>query len=183
MITANEFDLVFDCQQVFKQLMQAMANPGKVFSIGQNSAKLHQPSGSLLAIAMTLVDSRCRFSVAGDDGLAQAMHEVTLGVPTGVEEADYIFVPQAQDMDSARPAILERAKKGTLAEPHKSAAIFIQLDSLEGGPEALLRGQVWMGASPSACPRPGSAGSKSGSRWSWNFPRGWNCTSSRRTAS
>ena len=34
MITANEFDLVFDCQQVFKQLMQAMANPGKVFSIG-----------------------------------------------------------------------------------------------------------------------------------------------------
>ena len=65
MITANEFDLVFDCQQVFKQLMQAMANPGKVFSIGQNSAKLHQPSGSLLAIAMTLVDSRCRFSVAG----------------------------------------------------------------------------------------------------------------------
>ena len=31
MITANEFDLVFDCQQVFKQLMQAMANPESLF--------------------------------------------------------------------------------------------------------------------------------------------------------
>ena len=172
MITANEFDLVFDCQQVFKQLMQAMANPGKVFSIGQNSAKIHQPAGSLLAIAMTLVDSRCRFSVAGDDELAQAMHEVTLGVPTGVEEADYIFVPQAQDMDSARPAILERAKKGTLAEPHKSAAIFIQLDSLEGGPEALLQGPGVDGSIAIRLPQAGQRWIEERQQMELEFPQG-----------
>ena len=121
---------------------------------------------------MTLVDSRCRFSVAGDDGLAQAMHEVTLGVPTGVEEADYIFVPQAQDMDSARPAILERAKKGTLAEPHKSAAIFIQLDSLEGGPEALLQGPGVDGSIAIRLPQAGQRWIEERQQMELEFPQG-----------
>lgn len=39
MITENQFDPVFDCQQVFKALMNALARPGKIFSIAENVKK------------------------------------------------------------------------------------------------------------------------------------------------
>ena len=40
MRTENRFDPVFDCQQVFKALMNALAQPGKVFSIEENVKRL-----------------------------------------------------------------------------------------------------------------------------------------------
>ena len=30
MITENQFDMVFDCQQIFKALMNALARPGHI---------------------------------------------------------------------------------------------------------------------------------------------------------
>ena len=43
MITSDRFDLVFDCQKVFKQLMDALAMPGKIRSIAREGQNLEHP--------------------------------------------------------------------------------------------------------------------------------------------
>ena len=47
MITENQFDMVFDCQQVFKALMNALARPGKIFSISENAEKIGEKNYGL----------------------------------------------------------------------------------------------------------------------------------------
>ena len=55
MMTESRFDPVFDCQEVFKALMNAFAQPGKVFSIEKNVEKLEGQCASLTAAAMVLL--------------------------------------------------------------------------------------------------------------------------------
>lgn len=40
MVTSNEFDMVFDCQQIFKNVMNALARPGKIFSVTGSVQKI-----------------------------------------------------------------------------------------------------------------------------------------------
>ena len=63
MMTESRFDPVFDCQEVFKALMNAFAQPGKVFSIEKNVEKLEGQCASLTAAAMVLLDNWRSFYV------------------------------------------------------------------------------------------------------------------------
>ena len=56
MRTENRFDPVFDCQQVFKALMNALAQPGKVFSIQENVKRLGGDDAPFRAVALTLLE-------------------------------------------------------------------------------------------------------------------------------
>lgn len=157
MITSDQFDLVFDCQQVFKQLMDALAMPGKVYSIAREGEKLEHPQGMMAAAALTLVDNSCTFAVPRGESLEQELRQMTYGRPVSLEEADYIFLPESEKMEDTQvEETLEKAKKGTLSEPHKSAALFVGIPSLEGGGESVLTGPGVDGSISIRLPRAGT---------------------------
>ena len=140
MSSDHAFDLVFDCQRAFRRLLDAMARPGRVFSIREAIEKLDRAQAELYAAALTLLDNRCRFYVHQDAALAEALWEMTYAVLSPADQADYLFVPLGSDMEAARRDLLPRAKTGTLAEPHKSATFFVSVPCLTGKSSATLLG-------------------------------------------
>ncbi len=139
MIATNRFDPVFDCQKVFKSLMNAMARPGTAFSIAESVDKLNTPKAHVVATARTLLDNHCRFFVWNDAVLTEEIRELTYAEPASPEEADYLFVPRAADAADA-VALLSRAKTGTLTQPHRSATLFVAQEQLAGDEEVVLSG-------------------------------------------
>ena len=53
MITENQFDMVFDCQQIFKALMNALARPGHIETMAPQIEKLETDHAALLAAGLT----------------------------------------------------------------------------------------------------------------------------------
>ncbi len=156
MITENQFDMVFDCQQIFKALMNALARPGHIETMAPQIEKLETDHAALLAAGLTLLDNWRSFYVCGDaPELAQELKEMTYGVPAEPEKADYVFLPRGYQNQKSIREMLESVKIGTLPEPHKSATLFIELDQLCGGPETTLTGPGINGAITVTLPEEG----------------------------
>ena len=132
MITGNQFDNAFDCQKVFIAMMNALAQPGKVFHFAGIAKKITTVQQDLTAAALTLLEHFRSFYVEGNPALAEELHEQTYGQLASLSQADYLFYPR---MDGAVdiPGILQQVKPGTLAEPHKSATLLVLLPSFTGG--------------------------------------------------
>ena len=140
MLSDNQFDLVFDCQKIFKSVMNAMAKPGTVFSIKEQSDKLEEQNSVPLAIAMTFMDNRCTVYVDGNDDLLSMIREKTLAVKSDLEKADFVVVPEVEEKESLGVELLDSAKVGTLPEPHKSAMVIVGLHAIEGDTALVLEG-------------------------------------------
>ena len=56
MNTLHNFDEVFDTQRVFRKLLEAMSNPGRIVSVSEEKDRLFGDFPSFLAVAMTLID-------------------------------------------------------------------------------------------------------------------------------
>lgn len=136
-INEQEFDLIFDCQKVFKEIMNALARPGKVYSIKDSSRKLKGEHKALTAAALTLMDNRCRYFAKGEKEWEEEIRERTLAVQTEAEDADFWLIT---GQEAGCYEILEKAKCGTLPAPHKAALIFVELESLTGGEEMWMEG-------------------------------------------
>ena len=54
---AYQFDFVYDGQKIFRELLNAMANPGTVKNISNEVAKFQQMYAPLLAMGCTLLDN------------------------------------------------------------------------------------------------------------------------------
>ncbi len=140
MISMEQFDRVFDCQKIFKALMNAAARPGQVFSLLETERN-YSAEDYLSAIAMTLVDNRKTFFAEESKALEESILEQSYGVLSAVEEADYIFVPEAEKTSpKRRAALIGGAKIGTLPQPHLSATLFLMVPSFTGGPETVFAG-------------------------------------------
>lgn len=170
MITEARFDPVFDCQQVFKALMNALARPGVIFSIQDNLKKLPPEHAPLVAAGLTLLDNWRTFAVWSCSALSGQLRELTYGLPSPLEEADYIFLP----LGCGAPCreVLARAKAGTLPEPHKSATILIALERLTGGPRSQLRGPGVDGSLEITLPEEGLAWLRARQELAFEFPCG-----------
>lgn len=172
MITSNQFDAVFDCQKVFKTLMNAMARPGKIFSIADSAKKLEREQAALFACALTVLDNRCRFFVWENEVLSQDLIQMTYAVPSHKEAADYLFIPQTEEAATVHEAVLPAAKVGTLPEPHKSATLFIALESLAGDRQIRLTGPGVDGELSTALPEECIMWLQTRGRMAWEFPCG-----------
>jgi len=112
------FDAVYDSQKVYRLILEAMSHPGRVVPMG---------GYTLLSVAMTLLDNEVSFNLCGDDALADEIASLTLAGREPLETADFIFVCKPEYIKDA----IEKAKCGTLADPHKSATVIIQGSGLE----------------------------------------------------
>ena len=117
----HNFDLVFDSQKVFRLILEAMSNPGKVVFIKEYADKMNGEYPEILAIAMTLLDNEVSFNTCGNDSLSDEIASLTLAKRETIENADFVFVHDLNDMKYS----IENAKCGTLSDPHKSAVLII----------------------------------------------------------
>ena len=119
-----DFDTVFDSQKVFRRILEAMSNPGRIVQ-----------ADGILSVAMTLLDNEVSFHVCGSPDLSEEIVSLTLAGREAVETADYIFVCDRDGIISA----VKNAKCGTLTDPHKSATVII-IDNGESDCRVTLRG-------------------------------------------
>ncbi|HHX13762.1 MAG TPA: phosphonate C-P lyase system protein PhnH [Clostridiales bacterium] len=125
----HNFDAVFDSQKLFRLLLEAISNPTRIVDIKEIADKLFGSYPELLAVAMTLLDNETGFSIYGSDSLSADIAALTLARREAVSAADFIFVCDKSGIQEA----IEKAKYGTLAQPHKSATVVIQSDGAQAG--------------------------------------------------
>ena len=120
----HNFNEVFDGQAVFRKVLEAMSNPGRVVSIEEQAGKMHGNQQAFLALAMTLLDNEVSFDTCGDRELANDISLITLSKEVSLEEADFIFLNRKEDLEQ----VFRHAKCGTLADPQKSATIIMKAE-------------------------------------------------------
>lgn len=140
MLADNQFDMVFDCQKIFKNVMNAMAKPGTVFNIKEQCDKLGEKNRVPLGLAMTFMDNRSTLYVDGNEELLFSIKEKTLAMKSDVEKADFVIAPHVEEKESYGVQLLDSAKVGTLPEPHKSALVMVGLHTFDGDKSLLLEG-------------------------------------------
>ncbi|MDR2712175.1 MAG: phosphonate C-P lyase system protein PhnH [Clostridiales bacterium] len=140
LLKKHSFDTVFDSQQVFRLILDAIAHPGRIINISCYHSKFAAckdgnlpPAGAhcvsrqygdypeFLAMAMTLLDNEVSYNTCDNHYLADEIMSLTLAKQATVGDADFIFVCDPKDIDD----IIANAKCGTLSDPHKSSTVVI----------------------------------------------------------
>lgn len=134
---AFDFDFVFDTQYVFRKLLDAVAKPMSIVSIDKVE-KSFSAFPYLTALGCTLLDNATEFYVEKNSELAKSLNSLTLSKQTTIEKADYIFLSSELNYETIK-TIFEKAKKGTLADPHKSSTIIIYCDDFDGDEKISIR--------------------------------------------
>jgi len=122
LLKKHSFDTVFDSQKVFRLVLEAVSNPTRVVNIKEISEKLFGEFPEILTIAMTLLDNEVSFNTCENRLLSDEITSLTLSERKKLHEADFIFVNDSSKIKN----VIENAKIGTLADPHKSATIIIR---------------------------------------------------------
>lgn len=136
---AYQFDFVYDGQSVFRQILHAMANPGKKGSIAEEASRFGGEYGALLAIGCTLLDNEEIMYVEKNPRLSQELHSLTLSRPGSLTDADYVFLSSEMNYGTLEQ-ILKKVKKGTYVDPQQSATILFSCRQIDGSGEMTLEG-------------------------------------------
>lgn len=136
---AYQFDFVHDGQKVFRQLLDAVANPGEKKNISVQTGKFNEDFASLLALGCTLLDNEEKMYVEKNPKLSAEMRSLTLCQETDLDKADYIFLSSELNYGSMEE-ILKNAKHGSYADPQQSATIILLCQSIGGKEKMTLSG-------------------------------------------
>lgn len=128
---AHAFHDTYDTQRVFRALLAAFANPGRVQTIAEPAAGLNTPCRAYLALACTLLDSTTSYCVLGDEDLSTLIHQFTFAKPAPLEDSGFVFVGE-QCRAEEMAALLALVPRGTPEEPHLGATVFLRLETMEG---------------------------------------------------
>lgn len=133
------FDFVHDTQQVFRELLSAMSNPGQIKNIASQTAKFQDIYAVLTAIGCTLLDNEEAMYVEKNPRLFQELSDLTMARDSELAKADYIFLSSEMNYGSMEQ-ILKAVKKGTYEDPQSSATLIILCQELSGKSEMRLTG-------------------------------------------
>jgi alpha-D-ribose 1-methylphosphonate 5-triphosphate synthase subunit PhnH len=129
--------MVHGTQEVFRLLLEAFANPGRVLSF-RSQAVQFAGQGRWLAPALTLLDPAAGFFWDGDRETGEEIRFLSGAPQVPLEEADFVFFGGADGDIAAIQAgalgVLSRVKEGTLLDPHDSALLFIAAPAETGSP-------------------------------------------------
>jgi alpha-D-ribose 1-methylphosphonate 5-triphosphate synthase subunit PhnH len=139
----HDFDTVHGAQEVFRILLEALANPGRVLSIRRQTSQF-AGQGRWLALALTLLDKGTGFYWDGDAETGEEIRFLTGAPRAAPEEADFVFLSRGANSGGPPPAggtspeeteaarILSRVKQGSHLDPHLSALLFIAAGTGDG---------------------------------------------------
>ncbi|MDR3161886.1 MAG: phosphonate C-P lyase system protein PhnH [Spirochaetaceae bacterium] len=120
----HDFDMAHGAQEVFRILLEALANPGRVLSLRRHAGQF-AGQGRWLAPAVTLLDAETGFFWDGDRQTGEEIRFLTGAPQVALEEADFVFLSGGTAARDEALRILSRVKGGTHIDPHLSALLFI----------------------------------------------------------
>jgi phosphonate C-P lyase system protein PhnH len=124
MKTKHQFDMVSGTQEVFRLLLEALANPGRPVDLSAHVCQF-AVNGRWLAPALTLLDNETGFFWDGPSDLGEEIRFLSGAVQVPLENADFVFLSSlGADTESEASHVLCQAKGGTHRDPHNSALIF-----------------------------------------------------------
>ena len=141
-----ELDIVHDLQSVYRKMVDSASRPGLISDLRKEAALIEEgnkkgPSASLLLLALTLFDQEVSFKVFSthEGTVSKTINQLTYAKPTETKNADYLLILQDAEKGSLEAAIIN-AKPGTLKNPHTSATVIVEVDSVTSGEALLLKG-------------------------------------------
>lgn len=141
-----KLDIVHDLQSVYRKMVDSTSRPGLISDLSKEAAlvEVEDQKGcpaSLLLLALTLLDQEVTFKVfsAQAEAVSKTINQLTYSKPATTEQADYLLILQDAEKGSLEEAI-RKAKSGTLKNPHDSALIIIETNSVTNGQIHLLKG-------------------------------------------
>lgn len=121
------YDPVFDAQQHYRLLLDAMARPGKINTLPR--MLLAPPpglSGAAALVGFALLDADASFCVQdGNAAIVRYLVGNTSSRPAGVGNADFVFAGGL-----ASPAMVSAMKKGSLSYPDEGATLVLDVEGL-----------------------------------------------------
>jgi alpha-D-ribose 1-methylphosphonate 5-triphosphate synthase subunit PhnH len=132
----HHFDPIRDSQQIFRELMMALAFPGKIHQLRPLSlAGVAADFQYLLQPLLTLLDLESAFHVHASDPELQETITRYLSINTNSRstertEADFVLC-----LDPTLDGGFAKLKKGSLAQPNDSATVFYRVDGITAEPE------------------------------------------------
>lgn len=126
MKTKHAFDPVHGAQELFRLLLEALANPGRTLSLKAHAGQFAE-NGGWLALALTLLDNETGFYWDGPDKAGEEIRFLTGAGSVPPEKADFLFLSDSGLSPAAYdPAeLLCRIKAGSPENPHDSALLLI----------------------------------------------------------
>ena len=133
MKTKHQFDMVTGTQEVFRLLLEALANPGRPVDLSAHVCQF-AANGKWLAPALTLLDNETGFFWDGSSDLGEEIRFLSGAAQVPLENADFVFLSSlganteseaAQTATQTAAQVLCQAKGGTHRDPHNSALIFV----------------------------------------------------------
>ena len=70
----NPFDFIFDTQEVYRKLLDALSNPGRNVEISGPIERMAKPGPAFCCLAATLLDSNVHFAVPTDKSIGSIIH-------------------------------------------------------------------------------------------------------------
>lgn len=137
-LTAGFDDSAHEAQRVFRAVLDAFAHPGRVVAL-PSKIEAPPPLGpATAAFLLTLVDRETPLFLAPAFRTDETIRYVRFhtGAPLADREEDATFAVLPAD----RTPLLDRFAVGSDAYPDRSATLVIELPSLHGGPQRILRG-------------------------------------------
>lgn len=127
--SARDFDPVFDSQRVFRILLQAAAQPGKLFTLPPFAC------GSLEAAARSLLDHEVTFCAIGERAVEgeERISQLTGARVSPAKEADFALISGG---DSAGETL--ELGRGTLERPEMGATAIYTVEELSNTGTLLL---------------------------------------------
>ena len=150
------YDPVFDAQQHYRLVLDAMARPGKINVLPRLS--LQPPpglSGGAALVGFALLDADVAFCAEdGNAAIVRYLVTNTAARPGDVTDADFVFAG-----GQASPALINEMKKGSLAYPDEGATLVLDIEGLASQAEG-VRGDAGAQGLSLTLSGPGVAGEK-----------------------
>lgn len=121
MDTKHKFDFVQDAQEIFRLLLDGMANPGKIELAGAYTSRF-TADGEWLSLSVALLDGEVSYWSNLSRGVKDEIHFLTGTGETGRGEADFLLI----DGNEEPEAVLSQVRAGTYTEPEKSALLIVR---------------------------------------------------------
>lgn len=141
-----KLDIVHDLQSIYRKIVDSTSRPGLISDLRKEAALVEDEetkgcTASLLLLALTLFDQEVTFKVfsAQADTVSKTINQLTYAKPTETVQADYLLILKDAAKGSLEEAIIH-AKSGTLKNPHTSATIIVEVDSVTNGEALMLTG-------------------------------------------
>lgn len=130
-------DLIHDVGEAYRQLVNANSYPGNVYNVApyvEKSIDMPDMLATTQLMCLMLLDAEVSFAVVGESSkdVVAFMTKFTYAKQTTVNKADFIFILKTASIQQKQEAV-KQAQIGTLIDPHESATIICEVDSVTKG--------------------------------------------------